>query len=306
MKLGFVYAGQGSQTVGMGKDFYQADPGVRALFDDIQLEFDWKQVMWQGPAEQLSQTQYTQPCMVAFGAAVTDLLARQGIVPQVVAGLSLGEYSALYAAGAMDAKTAVSLVAYRGKVMAQTTQHMDCKMVAVLGLDETAVTQAVAGVGKVWLANLNCPGQIVIGGEAAAVDQAAENAKGLGAKRCLPLQVSGPFHTPLMDEASALLAQRLEQVPIGTPAIPLICNVTGQILTQDVKENLALQIKSPVRFEQTIRTMEQLGVDTVIEIGPGKVLSGFIKKTAPAIQTFAVETADDLSAVIAALKGAGI
>jgi [acyl-carrier-protein] S-malonyltransferase len=309
MKLGFLYAGQGSQKVGMGKDFYQEFPSFRALYDQISLDFDVKQLSFEGPEEQLSQTKYTQPCMVAFAVGVTDLLKEEGIVPSAAAGLSLGEYSALYAAGALDAQTVIPLVAYRGLVMEETTQDIPSKMVAILGGTEQTVQQAVEKgqqVGAVGMANLNCPGQIVIGGEAPAVDAAAEFAKELGVKRCVPLNVSGPFHTSLMAEASELLGQKLKEVNISKPSFSILCNVTGEELAprpDKIRQNLTLQVKSPVRFQKTIETLDQMGIDTIVEIGPGKVLSGFVKKTAPHISCINIEDVAGFNQAVTLLKG---
>ena len=202
MKLAFVYAGQGSQAVGMGQELYETYPVAKQVFDSIHLDFDVKKLCFEGPMETLSQTQYTQPCMVATAIAITEVLKEQGIVPKMAAGLSLGEYSALYAAGVFDQATALDLVRYRGQVMEEAVQGIDSKMVAVLGLDRALVEQAVSEgskVGLVQAANYNCPGQIVIGGEVAAVDKAAEVALELKAKRVVPLNVSGPFHTSLLE-----------------------------------------------------------------------------------------------------------
>lgn len=198
MSLAFLYAGQGSQHPGMGADLYEAHPAFRAVLDTAGVDFDLKTTMFTDPDGVLNLTEYTQPCMVAFAAGMTALLAERGIVPDYAAGLSLGEYSALQCAGVFTAPQAISLAAFRGKAMAAAAAGRPCGMTAVLGLDREKLQEAcrqAAGAGVVEIANYNCPGQLVIGGEQAAVDQAAALAKELGAKRCLPLKVSGPFHT---------------------------------------------------------------------------------------------------------------
>ena len=198
MSLAFLYAGQGSQHPGMGADLYEAHPAFRAVLDAAGVDFDLKTTMFTDPDGVLNLTEYTQPCMVAFAAGMTALLAERGIVPDYAAGLSLGEYSALQCAGVFDAKTAISLVAFRGQAMADAVQGRPCGMAAVLGMDRDAlkaVCTEASDAGVVECTNFNCPGQIVISGDAAAVDKAGELAKAAGAKRVLPLKVSGPFHT---------------------------------------------------------------------------------------------------------------
>ena len=211
MKLAVLYAGQGAQHPGMGKEFYESSPAFRAAFDSAELDFDLHRVCFEDPDGLLNQTEYTQPCMVAFACGVTAVLTQQGVKPAYVAGLSLGEYSTLEAAGVFTAKQAIELAAYRGKAMAEAAKGIDCGMTAVLGLDREKLQEAcrqAAGAGVVEIANYNCPGQLVIGGEQAAVDQAAALAKELGAKRCLPLKVSGPFHTSLLAPAGDALREK--------------------------------------------------------------------------------------------------
>ncbi len=308
VKLAFLYAGQGSQTVGMGKDLYKQFADTRAVFDTIKLDFDVKKCCFEGPMELLSQTQYTQPCMVAFAIAVTRLLAEQSIVPQMVAGLSLGEYSALYAAGVLDLQTALSLVRYRGQVMEEAVAGVQSKMIAVLGLEREQVHQAVAqgsALGLVQAANYNCPGQIVIGGEIAAVDKAAECALELGAKRTMELNVSGPFHTSLLEPAAQKLAKRLEQIQFGHMRVPVVFNTTARELqpNETVAQLLMRQVMSPVYLEDSIRYMLEQGVDTFVEIGPGKVLSGFVKKITKDVAVYQAQDVASLQATINQIKG---
>ena len=308
MSLAFLYAGQGSQHPGMGADLYEAHPAFRAVLDAAGVDFDLKTAMFSDPEGVLNQTEYTQPCMVAFAAGMTALLAERGIVPDYAAGLSLGEYSALQCAGVFTAPQAISLAAFRGKAMAAAAAGRPCGMTAVLGLDREKLQEAcrqAAGAGVVEIANYNCPGQLVIGGEQAAVDQAAALAKELGAKRCLPLKVSGPFHTSLLAPAGDALREKFKETAFGAMRIPVLFNCLGREMGPEdtIPALLEKQVQTSVYMEDTIRRLAELGVDTIVEIGPGKALIGFVKKTAPAIKTYAVETCADLDALSAALKG---
>ena len=309
MKLAFLYAGQGSQHAGMGADLYAAYPAFRAVFDAAPADLALKELCFFGPEERLGQTQHTQPCMVAFAAGMTALLRERGIRPDYAAGLSLGEYSALHAAGVFDAQTAIGLVRFRGRAMEQAARGRPGTMAAVLKLDRSALQQVCAAAqacGTVSIANYNCPGQLVIGGDAAAVERACVLALQAGARRCQPLRVSGAFHTSLMAPAGDALRERFRSLRFGPMAFPMLFNCTGDCLRpgQSIPDLLERQVQSSVYLEDTIRRLEALGVDTVLEIGPGRVLSGFVKKTAPSIRTLAVETADELEAAVAALKGA--
>ena len=308
MSLAFLYAGQGSQHPGMGADLYEAHPAFRAVLDAADVDFDLKTTMFTDPDGVLNLTEYTQPCMVAFAAVMTALLAERGIVPDYAAGLSLGEYSALQCAGVFTAPQAISLAAFRGKAMAAAAAGRPCGMTAVLGLDREKLQEAcrqAAGAGVVEIANYNCPGQLVIGGEQAAVDQAAALAKELGAKRCLPLKVSGPFHTSLLAPAGDALREKFKETAFGAMRIPVLFNCLGREMGPEdtIPALLEKQVQTSVYMEDTIRRLAELGVDTIVEIGPGKALIGFVKKTAPAIKTYAVETCADLDALSAALKG---
>lgn len=308
MSLAFLYAGQGSQHPGMGADLYEAHPAFRAVLDAADVDFDLKTTMFTDPDGVLNLTEYTQPCMVAFAAGMTALLAERGIVPDYAAGLSLGEYSALQCAGVFTAPQAISLAAFRGKAMAAAAAGRPCGMTAVLGLDREKLQEAcrqAAGAGVVEIANYNCPGQLVIGGEQAAVDKAAALAKELGAKRCLPLKVSGPFHTSLLAPAGDALREKFKETAFGAMRIPVLFNCLGREMRPEdtIPALLEKQVQTSVYMEDTIRRLAELGVDTIVEIGPGKALSGFVKKTAPAIKTYAVETCADLDALSAALKG---
>ena len=307
MKLGFLYAGQGSQHPGMGADLYEAFPAFRAVIDSAEVDFDLKEVSFTDSQGVLNQTRYTQPCMVAFAAGLTAVLREAGITPAAAAGLSLGEYSALHAAGVFDAATAVKLVAFRGKAMEEAAAGRTSAMMAVLGLDRSplqAACEEASGVGCVVIANYNCPGQLVIGGEKAAVEKAAALAKERGAKRCLPLKVSGPFHTPLMAPAGDALRAYFQGVSFGEPSIPVIFNCLGDVKPEGVtiQELLVKQVQSSVFMEDSIRKMAAMGMDALVEIGPGKALTGFVRKTVPEMPVYTVETAADVEALIGQVK----
>lgn len=300
MKLGFLYAGQGSQHPGMGADLYEAFSAFRTVLDrgQEQVDFDLKETCFQDGAKQLDQTRYTQPCMVAFATGLTAVLKERGIVPSVAAGLSLGEYSALCAAGVFDADTAIRLTAFRGQAMERAAAGRQSAMMAVLGLDRQTLQTACAdasGLGCVVIANYNCPGQLVLGGDQAAVEEAARLARERGARRCIPLRVSGPFHTPLMAPAGEELKRYFQTVPFHTPAIPVIFNCLGDEMGPEdtIPELLVQQVQSSVYMEDSIRRMAALGVDAIVEIGPGTALSGFVRKTVK-LPVCSVETVQDV------------
>ncbi len=306
MTIAFLYAGQGAQHVGMGADLYERYPAFAQVFDEAALPFDLKALCFDGPAEKLNQTAYTQPAMVAFAIGVTNVLREAGIVPDVAAGLSLGVYSALYAAGVWDAATTLDLIAFRGQAMAKASEGLEVGMAAVMNLDRealAAVCAEAASAGVVEMANFNCPGQIVISGDKAAVERACELAKAAGARRWVPLAVSGPVHTRFMKPAGDALAEKFRAIPFNAPRIPVLYNALGDVKPESVRipELLEKQVQSPVYLEETIRNMADLGVDTFVEIGPGKALSGFIKKTLRGAKPLRVETADDLEALKTAL-----
>ena len=307
MNLAFLYAGQGSQHAGMGQDLYETYPQFRQILDDAPVDFDLKKLCFERPEDQLSQTRYTQPCMVAFAAGVTALLKERGIVPQAAAGLSLGEYSALQAAGVFTPREAIALAAFRGKAMEEAAQGMESAMYAVLNLDRNTleeVCRKASEKGPVYLANYNCPGQIVIGGGREGAEEACRLALEAGARRCLPLKVSGPFHTPLMAPAGKALEEHFAGLSFGEMAFPVYFNCLGRPKTveETIPQLLVRQVQTSVYMEDTIRHMADAGIDTIVEVGPGKALSGFVKKTAPHIRTIPVETAQQLEDAVTLLK----
>ena len=307
-KIGFVYAGQGSQVVGMGKSFYDNYQVAKDVFDQIDLDIDVKKLCFEGPIEELSKTSNTQPCMVAVAVVATKLLKENGINPDYVAGLSLGEYSALNAAGVLDDQTAINLVRFRGQAMEEAAAGIESKMIAIIGLDRDLLNEAVneaSELGVVSIANYNCPGQLVIGGEAKAVTKASELALEKGARRAIPLNTSGPFHTKLIEAESGKLKERFETVTFNEMKVPVIFNSTAKELAEDttVAKMLEKQVMSSVYFEDSIRYMIANGVDTIIEIGPGKVLSGFVRKIDRKIKTYQVEDQASLEKTLAGLKG---
>ena len=286
MKLGFLYAGQGSQHPGMGADLYDAYPAFRAVLDSAEVDFDLKEVCFTDSQGLINQTRYTQPCMVAFAAGLTAVLRQKGIVPTVAAGLSLGEYSALHAAGVFDAATAVKLVAFRGKAMEEAAAGRESAMMAVLNLDRAPLQEAcdaASDLGCVVIANYNCPGQLVISGAVEAVDAACEKAKAAGARRALRLPVGGAFHSPLMEPAKQELEKAIAEAPFQTPVCPVYQNVDAKPYTDPaaIKANLIAQLTAPVRWTYIVRNMLSDGVTEFTELGPGSVLQGLIRKVDP-------------------------
>ena len=310
MKTVFLYAGQGSQKVGMGKDWYDNSSEYRKVADSARLTFDWKSLMEEGPIEKLSQTEYTQPCMAIFAAGVTAELMARGITPDAAMGLSLGEYGALYAAGVFEATDYIDIVSFRGQKMAEASKGLECSMSAILGMPVDVIESAceeACSVGYVTAVNYNCPGQVVICGDEAAVARAEELLKEQGMRRSVRLQVSGPFHTKYMKPAGDALKERFETMSWSKPTIPVAMNVTGRFLNEEenIKELLVKQVQSSVHFEENLRQAIEAGAENFIEIGPGNALSGFLKKTIREygrdINTITIESYEDI-AKLEALK----
>ncbi|WP_313962885.1 ACP S-malonyltransferase [uncultured Streptococcus sp.] len=302
-KTAFLFAGQGAQYLGMARDLYEQYDVVKSTFEEASqvLGYDVRALIDQDE-EKLNQTRYTQPAILTTSLAIYRLLAEKGIRPDMVAGLSLGEYSALVAAGALDFKTAVALVAKRGAFMEEAAPVGSGKMVAVLNANVTLIEdacQTASQLGVVSPANYNTPGQIVIGGDVAAVDKAVELLKEAGVKRLIPLNVSGPFHTALLKPASEQLAQVLAETEFADFQLPLVGNTEADIMeTGRIKELLTRQVMEPVRFYDSIAKMQEAGVTEFIEIGPGKVLSGFMKKIDKSAVVYSVESVETLTALL--------
>lgn len=309
-KIAFLFPGQGSQQVGMGKDFYDEVEVSKAVMDDADntLQMDLTKIMFEGPQETLTLTYNAQPALLTASIAMLEKFKESGITADFVAGHSLGEYSALVAANVLSFKDAVYAVRKRGQLMEKAVPAGKGAMAAVLGMDTEAlqaVTNDVTEKGYlVQLANLNCPGQIVISGTKEGVEKASVLAKENGAKRVIPLDVSGPFHSDLMKPAARELKQVLDSLEIKDTNIPVIANVTAQPITNgaEIKEKLVEQLYSPVRFEQSVQTMLDEGVTTFIEIGPGKVLSGLVKKVNRRVKTYNVYDLSSLHDVLEKIK----
>lgn len=296
-KIAFMFPGQGAQYVGMGKDFYEQIPVCREMFAlaGKASGLDMEKLCFE-ENEQINITEYTQIAMLAAEVAMLKAIEEKGIRPDVTAGLSLGEYGALAASGVMTPEEVFQVVRKRGIYMQEAVPEGGA-MVAVLGLD-TAVIEKVCEEteGMVTIANYNCPGQIVITGEESAVQAAVSKLTEAGARRCVALKVSGPFHSPLLAGAGEKLAEELNHVSIGEIQIPYIANVTADYVTkkEDVKPLLEKQVSSSVKWQQTIEKMIADGVDTFIEIGPGRTLSGFMRKINKNVTVLNVEKVEDL------------
>ncbi|MGQ7385107.1 ACP S-malonyltransferase [Streptococcus suis] len=301
-KTAFLFAGQGSQTVGMARDLYENYPIVRETFNQASqiLGYDIRDLI-DNQEDKLHQTRYTQPAILTTSVAIFRLLEEEGVQPDMVAGLSLGEYSALVASGALTFEDAIALIAKRGEYMETAAPAGTGKMVAVLNTDVNLIEEICSTVtsGIVSPANYNTPAQIVIGGEVTAVDEAVEALKEAGVKRMIPLNVSGPFHTALLRPASEQLAQALEQVEFADFQVDLVGNTEATVMKkEDIKSLLTRQVMEPVRFYESIATMQEAGVTNFIEIGPGKVLSGFVKKIDKTAHVIAIEDIEGLQIVL--------
>lgn len=297
-KTAFLFAGQGSQTVGMARDLYENYPIVRETFDQASqiLGYDIRDLI-DNQEDKLHQTRYTQPAILTTSVAIFRLLEEEGVQPDMVAGLSLGEYSAMVASGALAFEDAIALIAKRGEYMETAAPEGTGKMVAVLNTDVNLIEEICSTVtsGIVSPANYNTPAQIVIGGEVAAVDEAVVLLKEAGVKRMIPLNVSGPFHTALLRPASEQLAQALKEVEFADFQVELVGNTEAKVMKkEDIKSLLTRQVMEPVRFYESIATMQEAGVTNFIEIGPGKILSGFIKKIDKTAHVVAIEDIEGL------------
>ena len=304
-KIAFIYPGQGAQVCGMGKEFYDQTEIGKQVFDLASelLGFSVPELCFT-PNDRLDITEYTQAAMVTTSIAMTKVLESKGVKPDVTAGLSLGEYCALYASGVMSEEDAITTVRQRGILMQSEVPVGQGTMAAVLAMDAAAIEAVIADIDGVQIANYNCPGQIVISGKKEAVETACEKLKEAGAKRCIMLNVSGPFHSQMLTGAGEKLGKVLETVEVHTPVIPYVANVTAEYVTDadEVKPLLEKQVSSSVRWQQSIEAMLADGVDTFIEIGPGKTLAGFIKKINRTVKVMNVEKLEDVERVVETLQ----
>lgn len=304
-KIAFIFPGQGAQACGMGQDFYEHTETGKRIFDKATqlMGFSMPQLCFE-ENDRLDITEYTQAAMVTASIAMMRVLEENGIKPDVAAGLSLGEYCALAAAGVMSDKDAIRTVRQRGILMQEAVPVGEGAMAAILALDAAAIEEVTGAMEGVWIANYNCPGQIVISGEKAAVEEACEKLKAAGAKRAVMLNVSGPFHSGMLADAGEKLGEVLSQVELHEPQIPYVANVTAQYVKSaaEVKELLTRQVSSSVRWQQSVEAMIADGVDTFIEIGPGKTLAGFMRKISRDVKTLNVEKLEDIGKVAEALK----
>ena len=304
-KIAFIFPGQGAQACGMGQDFYEQTETGKRIFDKATelMGFSMPQLCFE-ENDRLDITEYTQAAMVTASIAMMRVLEENGIKPDVAAGLSLGEYCALAAAGVMSDEDAIWTVRQRGILMQEAVPVGEGAMAAILALDAAVIEEVTGAMEGVWIANYNCPGQIVISGEKAAVEDACEKLKAAGAKRAVMLNVSGPFHSGMLTAAGEKLGQVLSRVELHEPRIPYVANVTAQYVKSagEVKELLTRHVSSSVRWQQSVEAMIADGVDTFIEIGPGKTLAGFMRKISRDVKTLNVEKLEDISKVAEALK----
>ena len=304
-RIAFIYPGQGAQVCGMGQDFYEQTETGKKAFDlatEI-LGFSLPELCFE-KNDRLDITEYTQAAMVTTSIAMTKVLEENGVKPDVTAGLSLGEYCALYAAGVMSEKDAIATVRQRGILMQEAVPVGQGAMAAVLAMDASAIEEVIADIDGVQIANYNCPGQIVISGKKEAVETACEKLKEAGAKRTIMLNVSGPFHSKMLTGAGEKLGEVLASVEVHKPQIPYVANVTAAYVTEadEVKPLLTKQVSSSVRWQQSVETMLADGVDTFIEIGPGKTLAGFMRKIDRSAKVYNVEKLEDVQKVVEALS----
>ena len=284
MKIGYIFPGQGTQAVGMGKDIYKSYEEARNVYKKIDeaLEENIEKLTFEESQEELNQTKNTQITIYAMSMAILEILNNAGVKPEAAAGLSLGEYSALTCAGAISLEEGAKIVRTRGKLMQELAPQGEWAMAAIIGLEDHKVEEACGKVEKgfVRAVNYNCPGQVVVSGEKMAVLKAMEIAKELGARKTIELKTSGPFHTEKLQEASIELRKELEKISFEKCKIPVIKNFDGNAYSEkdDMVDILANHVINPVKFRKSIETMLEIGIDTFVEIGPGKTLSGFVKK----------------------------
>ena len=300
MSIAFCYPGQGVQHVGMAEGFVKSDSRYADMVAKASEAsgVDMNRLLFE-PNEDINITEYTQPALVTACCIITDALLKAGIKPDVTAGLSLGEYCSLYVAGALNFEDAVRLTRIRGRLMSNAVPAGEGTMAAVIGLDAETIESVTGSIDGCWPANFNCPGQIVITGKKDAVHEAMPKLEAAGAKKVVELNVSGPFHSPLLKVAGEELAEELAKVELDDLKIPYFANASAEKITDkaQIKALLEKQVYSPVRWEQTLYELEKMGVDTIIEVGPGKTIAGFVRKTVPQIKVIGVATPEDLEAL---------
>lgn len=309
-KLAFVFPGQGAQTVGMGKDLFDQYDVAKRLFAeaDEALGYSIKDMCFEGPADDLKLTANTQPAILTVSVIVNEILKEHGVQPDVAGGHSLGEYSALVAAGVLSFKDAVALVHKRGQYMQEAVPVGEGGMAAIIGLDDEAIAaaceKATKEAGEVQPVNFNCPGQTVIAGTTHGVEKAVEELKAAGAKKAVVLPVSAPFHSTLMKPAAEKLAAELDKVAIHDAAFPVVSNFTGELETkaEEIKANLVAQADHPVRWIACVKTMQAFGADTFVEAGPGKTLCGFNRRIDRSLKSLNVESLESLQKTLDYLK----
>jgi [acyl-carrier-protein] S-malonyltransferase len=297
VKVAFCFPGQGSQDVGMGYAMAEQFPEAHAVFDEASdaAGFDVARLCFEGPIEELTRTELQQPALVTTSLACLRVVKTLGVRPDFVVGHSVGEYSALAAADALSDRDAIALVSERGRATAEAAREHPGAMAAVLGLEDAVVEELCAGIDNVWPANYNCPGQIVVSGENAAVDRLVEEATAAGARKTVKLRVGGAFHSPLVGRAADRLRPALESVRFQEPATPFMSTVTAQIESAErLVDLLVQQLTGPVRFTQSVRSLVQQGVGMFVEIGPGQVLSGLIRRCDRSLRTISVGDPESL------------
>ena len=299
-KIAFVFPGQGTQFVGMGKDIYENSEIAKKEFDEIfgSLSFDLKDTMFNGPEETLKKTKYTQPAIVAMSLVLEKLVRAKGITPDFVAGHSVGEYAAMGSAGFLTLSEAVKLTSFRGEVMNEIAEQVNGGMAAIIGMESSDIIEALKEIdGVVEAVNFNEPKQTVIAGDKQAIEKACEVLKAKGARRAMPLAVSGPFHSSLMKPAGEKLREEAEKYNFKDAEVTLVANTTADFLTkpEEIKAEIYAQSFGPVKWVDTIKKLKENGVDTIYEIGPGKVLAGLIKKIDKEIKVVNINSVEDVN-----------